>query len=55
LPVARLEAPLRALRDRTEARMVVGESGTQLARADLDQGLVDLALHGAATLFMRAV
>ena len=45
LPVARFEAPLRALRDRAEARVVVGETGAQFARADFDQGLVDLALH----------
>ena len=36
---------LRPLRDRAETRVIVGEAGAQLARADVDQGLVDFALH----------
>jgi len=40
-PVARLEAALRALRDRGKTRVVVGEPGAQLTRADVDEGTVD--------------
>jgi hypothetical protein len=46
MPVARLEAALRAPRDRTEARVIVGEAGAQLARADIDQGFVDRGRRG---------
>ncbi len=45
-PVARLEAPLRALRDRGKARVVVGEARAQFARADFDQGAIDFGARG---------
>ena len=45
-PVARFETALRAFGNRGKARVVVGEAGAQFARADVDQGLVDLVARG---------